>query len=129
MKSIFILLVLSIAGITISAFNFSNKTNTMLNETFEVPENINAIFDKSCIMCHNKESKNEKSRGKLMIDGLSELTKSQQISKLSKISKVVKKGEMPPEKFLAKYPEKALSDAEKKSLIDWSKNYAKELAK
>lgn len=128
MKNYFSLFLILTSALLISGFNNSISTSPIQESTFEVPEDINAIFDKSCIMCHNKEAKNEKSKGKLMIDGMTELTKSQQISKLSKISKAVKKGEMPPEKFTAKYPEKALNDDDKKALISWSKKYAKELA-
>ena len=129
MKNYFSLFFILITALIISSFTKSVNNRQIQSTSYEVPEDINAIFDKSCIMCHNKDAKNEKSKGKLMLDGMAELTKSQQISKLSKISKAVKKGEMPPEKFIAKYPEKALSDDDKKALVSWSKNYAKELAK
>jgi hypothetical protein len=36
---------------------------------------------------------------------------------------------MPPAKFLEKFPDKKLTDAEKKKLMDWAKNEAKSLMK
>jgi predicted house-cleaning noncanonical NTP pyrophosphatase (MazG superfamily) len=126
---------LSLIGIFISLIiltSFSNEKSEMGSielKNYEIPDNINAIFDQSCIMCHNKEAKNEKSKKKLLLDDIDSLSKSKFISKLSKIAEVVSKGEMPPEKFTAKYPDKKLSDDDKNTLISWSKNYAEELSK
>lgn len=113
----------------ISAFSISDTSEIQESKNYEIPENVNTILDQSCIMCHNKDSKNTKSKAKLKLDELDDLSKSKMISKLSKIAKEVNKGDMPPEKFTSKYPEKALSEEDKSTLIAWAKNYAQELSK
>ena len=44
---------------------------------------------------------------------MGELSKSKMIHALREINEVVEENEMPPEKFLAKYPDKKLRDEEK----------------
>ena len=128
MKNTAILFVILFTGIFFSSFN--NSEEVIYEEaTFEIPENVNTILNESCIMCHNKESKNNKAKLKFKIDELPNMKVSKQISKLSKIVKEVNKGDMPPEKFLAKNPDKALSADDKKILVDWAKSYSEELAK
>ena len=116
--------------ILLTSFNGMKSENESIDlMTYEIPDEINSIFLNSCIMCHNDEAKNEKAKKKLMLDEISSMSKSKLISKLSKISKAVSSGDMPPEKFTSKYPDKKLSEEDKNTLIAWSKNYAEELAK
>ena len=128
MKNSFLLFGIFLLSIALSSFS-SNVELRDVESSYEIPENISAIMDKSCIMCHNAESKNSKAKLKLKLDELADMKVSKQISKLSKIAKEVSKGDMPPSKFTSKYPEKALSDEEKETLISWAKNYSEELAK
>lgn len=128
MKNSILLFGIFLLSIALSSFS-SNVELRDVESSYEIPENISAIMDKSCIMCHNAESKNSKAKLKLKLDELADMKVSKQISKLSKIAKEVSKGDMPPSKFTSKYPEKALSDEEKETLISWAKNYSEELAK
>lgn len=128
MKNTLLLFGIVISTFILSAFN-SNSAVMPVDESFVVPENISAILDKSCVMCHNSESSNTKAKMKLKFEDLADMKVSKQISKLSKIAKEVNKGDMPPEKFTAKYPDKALTAEEKESLINWAKSYSAELAK
>lgn len=128
-KTIAFLSIAIIAIVSLSSLNLANTTVISSSEVaFEIPENIDAIFNESCYGCHNSESNNIKAKMKLKLDGLTSMKKSKMISKLSKIAKEVEKGDMPSKKFLAKYPDKALSDEDKKALIEWAKSSAAELA-
>ena len=113
----------------LSGFNDAEIENFEAAIAFEIPDNINAILDQSCVMCHNAESSNTKAKMKLKFETMADMKVSKQISKLSKIAKELTKGDMPPPKFLAKYPEKALSEEDKNTLIEWASNYATELSK
>lgn len=104
-----------------------NDKSPVPEDNFEIPENINAIFNNHCFGCHNSESKNEDGKEELMIDKLGKMRKSKLASKLSKIGEAISEGEMPPEKFLKKYPDKALSDKDAKTLIEWAKASAEAL--
>ncbi len=44
------------------------KSNTYSVAKLEIPENIQNILDKSCVMCHNSESKDIKGKMKLNLD-------------------------------------------------------------
>lgn len=90
-------------------------------------DDVKAVIEKSCFGCHNTDSKNDKAKEKLDLKTLDNLTTPKMIHALREINEVVEENEMPPEKFLAKYPDKKLSDAEKKLLMDWASKEAKAL--
>lgn len=95
----------------------------------KLPENVKAIIDKSCIGCHNTDSKNEDAKEELdfkKLDGLSEMKK---ISAYKHIGETVEENEMPPKKFLENRPEKKLTNEEKEILIKWAKKEAEALVK
>jgi len=131
MKQLFIL-----SAVAISAFlfmNFNQKAENIVdtrNNKYEVPEDIQAIIDKTCKGCHVSDSKNEKGRKKLSWDKMEKgYKKHQVIAKLMDIQETLEEKEMPPEKFLAKYPEKNISKEDSKKLRLWAKGMAEELAK
>lgn len=128
MKNRYYLLVIAALVLVVSSFTKADVKSHEQETSFEIPDSINTIIDQSCYMCHNNDSKNTKAKMKFNFDKLADMSLSKQISKLSKIAKEVKKGDMPPEKFLANYPDKALSDEDEKSIAGWAKSYAKELS-
>ena len=132
-NSIFVLLpVIGFTFVLFTAFsNFNSKvsSNPAPEEKFVIPEEINTIIEKSCFGCHNMESTNEKATEKLLIDKLSELSKAKLVAKLDNIAEIVGKNEMPPVKFLAKYPDKALTKEEAKQLKEWAAAASEELMK
>jgi len=124
--------VVVIAFLMLTAFNSTNldKTgNTLPEETISIPDDVQGIFDKSCFGCHNIESGNDKGKKKLMLDELTSLSKVKLISKLGDIAETVEENEMPPEKFLTKYPDKALTEDEAKRLKEWAETTADDLMK
>lgn len=114
------------------SFTFSEnniKSTPNAGDKFEIPTDIQEIFDKSCFGCHNTDTQNEKGKKKLMIDKLANLSKAKLVGKLDGIAETVKENEMPPEKFLKKYPDNKLTEEEAQKLIDWANNSADELMK
>lgn len=87
----------------------------------ELPEQVKSIIDQSCFQCHNADSQNEKAREALDFKSFDELSKVKKITALKEIAEVVEKGEMPPKKFLERYPDKNLTEEQAKILVDWSK--------
>jgi hypothetical protein len=95
----------------------------------QMPDNVKAIIDKSCFGCHNTNSKNEDAKESLdfkKITGLSDIKK---ISAYKNIGETVGDNDMPPKRFLKKYPDKALTDKEKQELIAWAKKEAEAIVK
>lgn len=94
----------------------------LILEDIEIPENVQLIFDNKCIRCHSAESKTSKSKSKLNFDKFTngDYSTSKLVSKIGKISKQINKNGMPPKKFLAKNPDKKLTEEESKLIIDWA---------
>lgn len=118
-----------VIGMLLSGFKNAFIERPAAAVRFEVPENINVVLDQSCILCHNRDSENLKGKKKLNLDTLGQLKISKQISMLSRIANEIEDGEMPPEKYLKKNPDKGLSEEEEDMLIEWARTYARELAK
>lgn len=94
-----------------------------------MPDNVKVIVEKSCFGCHNTDSKNDKAKEDLDFKKFDTLTKQQMIHALKEIGETLEENEMPPAKFLEKNPDKKLTDAEKKILLDWANSEAKSLMK
>jgi len=131
-KTLIFILPVAAFFLILTAFQSVNNSPAVIaapGDDFAIPEDVSAIFDKSCFGCHNVESQAEKAQKKLLIDQLGDLSKAKLVGKLGEIGEVVEKNEMPPEKFLAKYPDKALTEEEVKRLVEWSESAANELMK
>jgi len=91
-------------------------------ETLDIPENVKAIIDNKCMGCHSDEAKSGKSKMKMNFDKLTNggYSTGKIINKLDKITKMLGKDKMPPQKFLDKYPDKKLTKDESKLLSDWA---------
>ena len=131
MKQLLILSTLAISALLFMNFNQKAELKPIpQNNKYEVPEDIQVIIDKNCKGCHVSDSKNEKGRKKLSWDKMEKgYKKHQVIAKLMDIQEVLEKKEMPPEKFLAKYPEKNISKEDSKKMQAWAKEMAEKLAK
>ncbi len=120
------LLILSISFILFSFTKETTKKYTEITtvsiETLDIPENVKAIIDNKCMGCHSDETKSGKSKMKMNFDKLAngEYSTGKLISKLDKITKMLSKDKMPPQKFLDKYPDKKLTDDESKLISDWA---------
>jgi hypothetical protein len=55
------------------------------------------------------------------------LAKIKKIGTFNHIVEALEKNEMPPEKFLDRYPDKKLSEEEAKMIMDWAKKEASAL--
>ncbi len=118
----------------LSFFMVSYTTDTIKNnyeaisstnsEGIEIPNDVQEVLKEKCYGCHNTESKGEKSKKKFNIDYLTDgnYSKGKLVSKLGKVVEELEENNMPPEKFLAKYPNKELTIEESKLLMEWAKS-------
>ncbi len=98
--------------------------------SIDTPKNVQAVLDKSCVMCHNTASKNIKGKAKLNFDKFKEGYKPhKKIAKLMKIAEEVKENAMPPKKFNQKHPDKKLTAEDRDLLYKWAEAEAKKLSK
>jgi len=120
------------AFIVLSSFTdnrISQQESDPPSSQFEIPDDVSKIFENKCFDCHNVNSEGDKAKEKLLIDKMPELSKAKLISKLDAIAETMKEGEMPPEKFLAKYPEYTPTKEEADRLIEWANGAADDLLK
>ena len=131
-KNLIVLIPVTAIFIMLTAFHDGNQFQLQPlapGDNLTIPEDVSSIFDKSCFGCHNVDAESDKSKKKLLIDKLGDLSKAKLVAKLGEISEVVEQNEMPPEKFLAKYPDKALTKEEAQRLKEWADGVVEELLK
>jgi hypothetical protein len=121
-----------VSGVALTAFTVSNSPVAPQDKAkleIGAPEDVTAILDRSCFGCHNNDSQNEKSKAKLNFSKWNDLDNVKKIGALNEIAEVLQKGEMPPEKFLANYPDKKVSKEEGELVTKWVDEYAGTLMK
>jgi mono/diheme cytochrome c family protein len=84
-----------------------------------VPAAVTAILEKSCIGCHSVDG-SSLAKMHLNFTMWREYSAEELASTGQDIAKILTKGKMPPKKFLKKYPEAKLTEAEKTTLIKWA---------
>jgi hypothetical protein len=120
---------MSFAVLALMAFNYPsfNKFNPQDKPASGFPENVEKILQTSCFDCHSEASSNSKAKLKMNLSKWNELSDSKKVGKMEKINEVIKAGDMPPGKYLEKYPDHALTP-EQKSIIDtWITEESKKL--
>lgn len=110
-----------VTGLMFASFSVIAANEDENAKTSALPDNVKSIVEKSCFGCHNTDSKNDKAKEKLTFNTLDSLELMKQIVAYKDIHEVLEKNEMPPEKFLERFPDKKVSDADKKILMDWAK--------
>lgn len=110
-------------------FSISFANNPVKVEGEKMPDNVKTIVDKSCYGCHNSDSKNKDAKEEFNFDKMEGLSFIKKVSAYKNIGETVEENEMPPKKFLSKYPDKKLTQKEKETLITWAKKEAELLVK
>ncbi len=129
MKNLILIITLSTSGFLFVNFNIADgKGPASKEEMIEIPDDVQAVIDNSCYGCHNSDSRNDKAKKKLSFDKLSKLKTYKVVGKLTDIQEIIMEGEMPPKKFVKKYPDHALSDDGKDLLLGWAKKSANKIA-
>lgn len=85
-----------------------------------IPEDVKDVLISACYDCHSNNASSDKSKDALNFDEWGDYKVSKKISKLADICELVDEGKMPPAKYLKSKPDKALSDAQKKLICDWT---------
>ena len=118
------------AAILILVFAFvllpqrANSQNDPKSASIVMPDNVNTILKNSCIGCHG-EGGSKMAMSHVNLSKWSEYKQDKQISKAEAICKVLTKGSMPPKKFKAEHPELVPTEAQIKTICDWSNSLKK----
>lgn len=103
-----------------------SKTKEQTLEAF--PDSMATIFKQSCVGCHHDLSKS-KAKEFMNLSEWDQLSGKKQAKTARQINKQVVKGHMPPPESVKKYPEEALSEQQKQTIMAWSKAIRKNKGK
>lgn len=92
------------------------------------PDSMATIFKQSCVGCHHDLSKS-KAKEFMNLSEWDQLNAKKQAKTARQINKQVVKGHMPPPESVKKYPEEALSEQQKQTIMAWSKAIRKNKGK
>ena len=108
---------------------FAVKATEQEPEKFEakMPVNVKSVIENKCFGCHNTDSRNDKAKEKLDFRTFHELQTFKKVGALRDMADVLDEGEMPPKKFLERFPDRDLTDDEREILTTWVKQEAKDL--
>jgi mono/diheme cytochrome c family protein len=108
---------LAVTSFTIPSGQVNNLPQDATAQVF--PEDISKIFEVSCNDCHTDAASNAKAKMKLNFSKWADLSNAKKVSKLESINDEVKKGDMPPSKYVSKYPDNALGQEQKELIGKW----------
>ena len=118
-----VILTFFLAAVMLSA----TKIQSTAQEEELFPKEVNEIIQKKCFGCHNTDSRNDKAKEKLDLKTLDSLSVVKKVGTFRHIEEVINKNEMPPEKFLERFPDNALTDDDKKALLSWTQTEMEKL--
>jgi hypothetical protein len=121
MKKAILLLVFAGFGLFITAFI------TVPAPGPDFPDEVAVVLKNSCFDCHSAEGSSKKALLALNFDKWDGFKDTKKISKLSDICELVEEGKMPPGKYLANKPDRALTDAHKELLCSWAEEESAKL--
>lgn len=125
-KLIFPSLALIAATLAVMAFTYptvhlsaSNVNPPQEKVTPAFPEAVQKVFESSCFDCHSAESSNPKAKSKLNLSKWEDMSDTKKVAKMEAINDMLKKGDMPPGKYLSKYPERKPNQGQKDIINKW----------
>jgi hypothetical protein len=98
-------------------------------EAPDFPEEVDKLLKNSCWGCHNTESNSDDAKSVLDLNLWNEYGLAKKIGLLNDIDDVLQEGMMPPQRFVRRYPERALSEDQVKLIRDWTQQEIKNLMK
>ena len=110
------------AALALLAFTYTSKTVTgppQEKAAAVFPEEVQKILETSCFDCHSNASTNVKSKGKLNFSKWGDLSDAKKVGKMEAMGEEIKEGNMPPEKYLSKFPDHALTQEKKDVINKW----------
>jgi len=121
-KSILSIIVIFVAGITLMAFTLPGKLNSdppQEQAKALFPEDVQKVLETSCFDCHTDAASSAKAKMKVNFSKWEEYSDSKKVGKMESISESITNDDMPPQKYISKYPDKALNQEQKDLINKW----------
>lgn len=131
--AIFVPLIIFGFSFVLLSLNIDNETkykSLVKSDNIDIPADIKSIIDNKCTTCHSDESSNYKAKMKMNFDKFSngKYSNGKLVSKFGKMAKKLNANKMPPPKYIAKNPDKKLTEDETKLILSWATEQRKVLA-
>lgn len=84
-----------------------------------IPDSIQKVIQKACLDCH-ADNGNSMARSHLNFSSWDSYSPEKQAKKAAAICNILKKGNMPPKKFKADYPEAVPTQAQVDAICKWA---------
>jgi len=116
-------------ALVMGLFTLVSTDATAQNKTKEetlalYPEKVSGVFANSCVGCHNDNSQG-KAKEFMNFSSWDKLTAKEQVKTTKEIAKVIRKGIMPPDDIVEKYPQAAVSAENAAIIKDWASSVKK----
>lgn len=121
-KSVFTVMAVLMIALATMAFTYSyNQVNQPPQEQAQAffPEDVQKALETSCFACHSNDGSNIKAKSKLNFSKWDDYSDAKKVGKMEDIKDEVTSAKMPPEKFIAKNPDHALSQEQKDLISKW----------
>jgi len=120
-KSILTIMGIFFAALVLLAFTlpYNLNTNPPQEKVADFPEDVQKILETSCFDCHSEAASHAKAKSKLNFSKWAKYSDSKKVGKLESINEVITEGDMPPQKYLNKYPDNSLSQDKKDIIGKW----------
>ena len=109
------------------AFIVFQSFSIMSLQEQQIPDDVNEVLQTSCFGCHNNEAGSKDAREAFNLETWNEYRLTKKIGLLGEISEVVQEGKMPPARFLESNPDRKLTEAQKKLIIEWAEKESRNL--
>jgi hypothetical protein len=116
-------------SLSMRSLSHHDNVKSIGQEVVDIPTDVQAVIDKSCVICHNSDSDNAAAKMHIQFDSFKngDYTPGKIADKMENIIGVIDEGGMPPKRFQTKNPDKILNDNDKKLLRDWAELNLKKL--
>lgn len=120
-KSMFKIIGFFSAALILVAFAlpFNINPNPPQEKLADFPEDVQKILETSCYDCHSAAASNVKAKSKLNFSKWADYSDSKKVGKLESINETITEGDMPPRKYLEKYPDNGMDQEQKDIIGKW----------
>lgn len=119
-------IIMTIAILALMAFTFPSESSFGKNMNPpqekvapDFPEAVHQVLETSCFDCHGPASTNTKALAKMNLEKWGNMSDAKKIGKMEAIKEVLDKGDMPPAKYTAKFPDRAPGQEQKDIINKW----------
>ena len=108
----------AMAAIVLTAGITFGQTTEKKDAVSTIPAEINVLLKSACMTCHSNEGR-DKPKAKVNFSVWEQYNPTEKSMLAASMTDEVKKGSMPPKRFLESHPEAALTESQIDQIVKW----------